>query len=128
MTQFKLGVLGSVHESRPQAALVGIAVTPQLEIIFDTVSGSRKYRNLCARPACSFVVGWAGEQTVQYEGKARRLEAPELEPYQNVYFKAWPECLAHRSWSDVAYFAVRPTWIRFSDFDKRPPLVEEFLF
>jgi hypothetical protein len=44
--------------------------TPKPEIIFDTVPSSRKYPNLIARPVCSFVVGWAGEQTVQFEGHA----------------------------------------------------------
>ena len=34
MTQFRLGVLGSVHDGAPQAALVGIAVTKELEIVF----------------------------------------------------------------------------------------------
>jgi len=66
MTQNKLGVLGTLAEGGvPQSALVGIAVTPELEIIFDTVEGSRKYPNLIANAASSFVIGWAGEQTVQ---------------------------------------------------------------
>jgi hypothetical protein len=43
VTQHKLGVLGSISpRGAPQSALVGIAVTPELEIIFDTVSSSRK--------------------------------------------------------------------------------------
>jgi hypothetical protein len=25
----------------------------------------------------------------------------------------------------MVYFVVRPRWIRYSDFDKRPPVVEE---
>ena len=79
LVQSKLGVVGWMCDSSPQAALVGIAVTPQLEVIFDTVRSSRKYRNLVARPACSFVIGWSGEQTVQYEGTVREIAAPELE-------------------------------------------------
>ena len=47
-------------EGAPQSAVVGIAVTPELEIIFDTVASSRKYRNLKARPRCSIVM-WTGE-------------------------------------------------------------------
>jgi len=26
---------------------------------------------------------------------------------------------------DIAYFVVRPRWIRYSDYDKRPPIIEE---
>ncbi len=47
MSRQKLGVLGTLTSGgNPQSALVGIAVTPELEIIFDTVKNSRKFRNL----------------------------------------------------------------------------------
>jgi hypothetical protein len=129
IARHKLGVLGTVGGANtPQSALVGIAVTPDLEIVFDAVKSSRKYANLIARPACSFVIGWAGEQTVQYEGVAHQLESPELERYQEIYFKAWPDCLAHMSWPGIVYFVVRPAWIRYSDFDQNPPLIREFAF
>jgi Pyridoxamine 5'-phosphate oxidase len=61
ITKHKLGVLGTICQGgTPQSALVGIAITLQLEIIFDTVSTSRKYPNLISRPACSLVIGgWA---------------------------------------------------------------------
>ena len=75
VAQFRLGVLGTISDAKmPQSALVGIAVTPRLEIVFDTVKSSRKYGNLIANRVCSFVVGWAGEQTVQYEGEAEEFE------------------------------------------------------
>jgi hypothetical protein len=77
---------------------------PAFEIIFDTVKSSRKYPNLIARHRCSFVIGWAGEQTVQYEGEARL------------------------TWPGIVYFVVRPKWIRYSDFDQTPPLIREFTF
>jgi Pyridoxamine 5'-phosphate oxidase len=131
MAKHKLGVLGTICKSRdPQSALVGIAITPQLEIIFDTVQSSRKYPNLISRPACSFVVGgWgAGEQTVQYEGQAEQLKPPELKQYQEIYFKVWPDGPARMDWPGIAYFVVRPRWIRFSDFDQNPPLIHEFSF
>ncbi len=127
MTQFKLGVLGTIGPGgMPQSALVGIATTPQLEIVFDTVRSSRKYENLIARPACSFVVGWTGEQTVQYEGVAEELRPPELERYQEIYFQAWPGGPARMSWPGIVYFVVRPAWIRYSDFDQNPPLIQEW--
>lgn len=122
----RYGVVSSVAEDgTPQSALMGIAVTPALEIIFDTVSSSRKHRNLVARPACTFVVGWAGEQTVQYEGVAELPVGAELKRFQDVYFAAWPDGVARMSWAGIAYFVVRPKWIRYSDFEQRPPLIEE---
>lgn len=128
IAQCKLGVLSTVRGRAPQSALVGIAVTPNLEIIFDTVRGSRKYPNLIAQRSCSFVIGWAGEQTVQYEGEATELQGEALQRCQEVYFQAWPECQAHLAWTGIVYFVVRPAWIRYSDFDQNPPLIQEFTF
>jgi general stress protein 26 len=129
MAEHKLGVLGSIsQDGSPQSALVGIAVTPELEIIFDTVARSRKYGNLLANPAASFVIGWTGEVTLQFEGQAFQPEGAELARYQQVYFTAWPECRDHLSWPGIAYFVVQPKWIRYSDYDQRPPLIEEFRF
>jgi pyridoxine/pyridoxamine 5'-phosphate oxidase len=126
IAQRKLGVLSSVaKDNSPQSALVGIAVTHQLEIVFDTIKSSRKYRNLVARPACSFVIGWEGEQTVQLEGTAQELDGMELARCQQVYFEAWPDGPARQSWPGIVYFVVKPTWIRYSDFDRSPPLIEE---
>jgi hypothetical protein len=43
MAKFRYGVVSSIgSDGMPQSALVGIAVTPALEIIFDTVRSSRK--------------------------------------------------------------------------------------
>ena len=71
MTKHRYGVVSSqAADGTPQSALVGIATSPDLEIIFDTVRSSRKYPNLIARPR----------------------------------------------------------WIRYSDFDQRPPLIEEMVF
>jgi hypothetical protein len=125
----KLGVLGYLSpDGAPRSALVGIAVTPELEIVFDTVSSSRKYPSLVANPAASFAVGWAGEVTVQFEGRAFLPAGPELARYQQVYFAAWPDGPDRLSWPGIAHFVVRPKWIRYSDYDQRPPLIQEFSF
>jgi pyridoxine/pyridoxamine 5'-phosphate oxidase len=129
MTRYRYGVVSSIaRDGTPQSALVGIATTPELEIIFDTVKSSRKYPNLVERPSCSFVVGWDGEQTVQFEGDAFELAGEELKRYQEVYFAAWPDGPARMSWPGITYFVVRPRWIRYSDFDRTPPFIEEIAF
>ena len=126
MAQHRYGVVSSVAaDGTPQSALVGIATTPDLEIVFDTVKSSRKYPNLIARPSCSLVVGWSGEQTVQFEGVAEEPTGAELERCQQAYFAVWPDGRAHLAWPGIAYFLVHPRWIRYSDYDQRPPLIEE---
>jgi len=129
IAKHNLAVLGSISpQGAPQSALVGIAVTNNLEIVFDTVKSTRKYGNLIANPACSLVIGWTSEITLQYEGEARETGGIDLAPYQAIYFDKWPECRAHLSWPGITYFVVRPKWIRYSDFNRNPPLIEEFAF
>ena len=70
LCQHRLAVLSTVRDGAPQAALVGIAVTDGLEIVFDTVTGSRKYANLLADPRVALVAGWDYGKTIQVEGTA----------------------------------------------------------
>ncbi len=92
MRSERLGVLATVsEEARPEAALMGYAVTPQLEIIFDTVKTSRKYPNLKKNPQVAWVIGCATEVTVQYEGVAEELDGEELAKFKKTYFAAFPE-------------------------------------
>jgi hypothetical protein len=129
MAGCRYGVVSSLSkDGLPQSALVGIATTEELEIIFDTLNSSRKYRNLIECPSCSLVLGWDGEQTVQYEGIATQLKEQELKRYQEIYFAFWPDGPLRASWPGIAYFVVRPRWIRYSDYDQSPPLIEEFAF
>lgn len=130
MARFRYGILSSTSSAgTPQSALVGIATTPDLEIVFDTVKSSRKYSNLISRPACSFVIGgWESEQTVQFEGIAKEPTGDELRRCQQAYFAAWPDGPSRMSWPGIAYFVVRPRWIRFNDFDANPLLIEEKSF
>ena len=124
-----LAVLATLSAAgTPQSALIGIAVTSTLEMVFDTLSTSRKYANLVANPLCSLVIGWTGEITVQYEGRAHEISGEAARPYMDVYFRTWPDGRARQSWPGIAYFVVRPTWIRYSDFNRVPPEIHERLF
>ena len=129
LVRYRYGVVSSLSsQGSPQSALVGIAVTPELEIVFDTVKSSRKYPNLIQRPSCSVVVGWNGEQTAQMDGTAFEPKDLELRRYQDVYFATWPDGPERLSWPGIAYFVVRPKWIRYSDYDQTPPQIEEITF
>jgi len=102
----------------PESALVGIAWWRPLaglpELMFDTISSSRKAKNIARDPRCSLVLGWEDETTIQLEGDGRRVEGTELQRAKLDYFDIWPQCRAHESWSDVAYFSIRPRWLRYS--------------
>lgn len=113
----------------PQAAVVGVAVTDGFEIVFDTLDTTRKACNLRASPRAAFVLGgWVGgdERTVQVEGIADEPTGAELERIKQAYFAVWPDGPARAAWPGLTYFRVRPTWIRFSDYNCTPPQIVEF--
>lgn len=120
-------VLATVSTANePEAALVGIAVTESLELVFDTSRDSRKYANLIANPHVALVIGWDHEITVQYEGEAHLPSADQTTRYKQAYFNCFPKGRERESWPDTVYFVVKPNWLRYSDFSKEPPKIFEF--
>ncbi|WP_329115737.1 pyridoxamine 5'-phosphate oxidase family protein [Streptomyces sp. NBC_01353] len=121
----RLAVEASVtSDGAPQAAVVGYAVTDDLEIVFDTVETTRKYGNLVADPRIALVIGW-DEITAQIEGVADIPQGPELERLRDCYFTAYPDGRDRLAWPGITHVRVRPRWVRYSDFTTEPPRVEE---
>ena len=112
----------------PQAAVVGFAVTDELEIVFDTVDTSRKYVNLRANPRVALVVGWDEEVTAQLEGTADFPEGDELERIRGCYLEVFPDGRERLSWPGIAHVRVRIGWARYSDFTTDPPRIAEIDF
>src|SRR6185369_12194609 len=75
----------------PQAAVVGIAVSDALELVFDTVDTTRKCANLRRDPRVAFVIGWDEEQTVQLEGIADEPDGDDLARLKAIYFARFPD-------------------------------------
>jgi hypothetical protein len=126
----RLAVQTSISPAgRPQAAVVGIAVSDRFEIVFDTLSSTRKAMNLRANPTAALVVGGltAGdERTAQIEGIADEPSGADLERLKRVYYDVYPDGPSRLSWNGLIYVRVRPTWIRFSDYNQGPPMILEF--
>jgi hypothetical protein len=128
LRRHRYGVVSSVSTTgAPQSAVVGIGVSGDLEIVFDTLRSTRKYANLIANPAASVTL-WTGEATAQIEGVVTEPEGAERDRYREIYFETWPDGRDRLSWSGLTHIVVRPRWIRYSDFDQRPPQIEEFAF
>jgi uncharacterized pyridoxamine 5'-phosphate oxidase family protein len=128
--QNKFAILSTVSkDNKPQSACVGIAVTPDLKLIFDTTIDSRKFDNLRIYTNVSFVIGWENGQTMQYEGIALNFGKDEFPQLLETYFEAFPDGIERRdNWENVTYFVVEPIWIRFSDFNESIPKIEEMKF
>jgi pyridoxine/pyridoxamine 5'-phosphate oxidase len=122
----RLGVEASLASSgAPEAAVVAIAVSDRLELVFDTVKSSRKYQNLVRDPRIALVVGWDREITAQIEGVADFPEGEELERIREVYFARHPDGRDRLTWPGIVHVRVRPTWIRYSDFNQTPRYIVE---
>ena len=130
MRSHSLAVQASVSPSAaPQAAVVGIVVTDDFEVFFDTLDATRKMHNLRRNPRIGFVIGGltpGDERTVQYEGVADEPVGLELERLKELYFLRFPDGRERQSWRGLVYVRARPTWIRFSDFNRTPPEIVEF--
>jgi pyridoxine/pyridoxamine 5'-phosphate oxidase len=111
-------------DGRPQAAVVGIAVSEELEIVFDTLDTTRKLQNLRKNPKVALVVGWDDEQTVQLEGVADEPRDSELSRLKRVYFDAFPDGPEREQWPGISYVRVRVGWARYSDFRPGGRVVE----
>lgn len=130
IAQQKLGVVSTVNsENKPEAAMVGIAVSEKLEIIFDTVKASRKYKNILRDPDVALVIGWDNEITVQYEGAAEILgDSDEADRLRAVYYHVYPDGKERSAtWPGLVHIKVTPKWIRYSDFNE-PLVIEELSF
>jgi general stress protein 26 len=127
LKQHRYAVQASVAAAgAPQAAVVGIAVNDALEIVFDTLDGTRKCVNLRRDPRIALVIGWDDEQTVQYDGVADEPKGAALADAKAVYMAAFPDGREREAWPGITYFRVRPRWIRYSDFRAADPRVVEF--
>jgi len=130
LQQHRLAVEATVSSSAsPQAAVVGIAVTDQFEIVFDTIDSTRKAQNLRRNPRLAFVIGGltgGEERTVQYEGIADEPSGSELERVKAAYYNVYPDGPSRVTWPGLIYVRVRPVWIRYTDYTVVPTEVAEF--
>jgi general stress protein 26 len=127
LQQHRIAVLATVNDQgAPEAALVGVAVTDELDLVFDTLAATRKHANLRRCPRTAVVFSGPGECTVQYEGEASLLdpEAAASAPFLAAYYAAWPDGRARAAWPGLVYWRVRPRWARYADYASGPLIVE----
>jgi PPOX class probable F420-dependent enzyme len=125
LRRHRLCVQASVSSSgSPQAAVVGFAVTDDLEIVFDTLATTRKMQNLRRDPRVAVAIGWDEEQTAQIEGVADEPTGAELDRLKAAYFEVYPDGVERQQWKHITYVRVRPTWARYSDFRPHGLIVE----
>lgn len=110
----------------PQAAVVGVVVSDRFEVFFDTLGDSRKAQNFRRDRRAALVIGWDDHWTIQLEGPVDEPQGADLARLMPQYLAAFPDGVERQSWPKIAYFRVRPTWVRFSDFRGPEPVIVHF--
>jgi general stress protein 26 len=116
-------------EGRPQAAVVGIAVSDALEIVFDTLESSRKAANLRANASIALVIGGThdgDERTLQLEGSVDVPTGADRDRIRELYFSRFPDGRDRLAWPGLIHMRVKPSWMRYSNFNSNPPEIVEW--
>ncbi|MFA5991203.1 MAG: pyridoxamine 5'-phosphate oxidase family protein [Candidatus Doudnabacteria bacterium] len=124
----KLAVLSYLHGDQPRSAAIDFSETEDLDIVFTTLSGYRKYENLKQNPNVAFTFGGKNNVTIQFEGKAKELSRTEFLPYLKYHIQKNPVELKFSEMLEAKFFKVNPAWIRYSDFSAKPNNIFEIKF
>lgn len=110
----------------PESAVVEFGEYGDRNLVIDTLTTSRKFRNLTTNDKASLVIGWDNDITVQINAVAHLLDGDELEQAKRLYFEKNQRAKKWENRENVAYLGFVPTWIRYSDVDQNPWMIEEF--
>ncbi len=126
LREHRLAVVSTVGpDGGPQSAVVGCAISDDLEIVFDTLDSSRKAGNLRRDARTSVVIGWDREATAQIQGLADFPAGDDLARVRDIYFQAYPDGRDRLAWPGITHVRVRPRWMRWSDFAQQPAFIFE---
>jgi general stress protein 26 len=118
-----MGVVATASPSgKPEAALVGIAVTDRGELVFDTPSGARKVANIERNDRVAVVIGWDDGVSVQVEGTARVVNDDERAGYERIYASQFPG--SRVTDPSFAVAVLTPNWVRRYDATSDPARCE----
>lgn len=127
-----LAVISTIDEvtGQPEAALIAFAERANLELIFQTFTDTRKYRNLQRNNQVALVIGWDEDYvTLQYEGRACKVEQAEAAAYKKEFLaKGTPSTAAFLDNPKSQLFKIRPTWISYHDYGCLHPETLELEF
>lgn len=107
-------------DGRPEAALVGVAVTDSGELVVDILGDARKLANIERNDQVALVIGW-GDVSLQVEGRIRVVEGGERHRYEQVYLDRFPDSKIADPTFVVA--VITPHWVR--RYDARTATVDE---
>jgi pyridoxine/pyridoxamine 5'-phosphate oxidase len=111
---------------KPEAALLGIAVSDAGELVVDTPNNARKLANIAENDQVAVVIGWTDGVSVQVEGRIRVVTGDERRVYERIYTDQFPGSRVTDPGFTVA--VVTPEWGRRYDATTEPARVEPVNF
>ena len=116
----RLAVLASTAaDGSPQAAIIGVAVTDDLELIFDTLNTSRKYANLKARPARRARARRRRADAAVSGHRRGAFGGEALARCKPLYFAVWPDGPAREGLPGHHLFPRAPDLAALQRFQRR---------
>ncbi len=125
----RVGVVSTISgNGSPEAAALIISQKSNLELIFQTPNTSRKYTNLKRNPRVAIVFGFDTDEfvTVQHEGIAREASPDEFDQLAAVHQAKSPQFAKYGRLPENKFFVVKPTWVRYWDFNSGQQFVLTF--
>lgn len=124
----KQAALSYLHGDQPRSAIIDFSETEELEILFVTLTGYRKYEDLKKHPKVSLVLGGKDNITVQYEGVAEELSKLQFLPYLKYHLQKNPVEAKFSEMLEARFFKVHPAWVRYADYGQEPYEIHEINF
>lgn len=115
----ELAVLATASPAgKPEAALLGVAVTESGELVVDIARSARKLANIERNNQVAVVIGWADDVSIQVEGHIRLVAGEERRGYEQVYLARFPGSRVADPGFAVA--VITPQWVRSYDAGSDP--------
>lgn len=121
-----LGVLATANKKgKTQAAVMAYVFKDNLLFVF-TETTTRKYKNIVENNQVSLIVGgFKDDPTVQIDGTIAELGLDEGGKIKESVLNLHPEWKGYFDSPNGRWFAIKPSWMRYSDFSANPPEVLE---
>lgn len=115
-----IGAISSVYNNKPFVATIRFG-TDGLKLYFASLKDSTKARNIIDNPKVALAIdNHQTDDFIQYNGEARVLsEESEIEIAIKALTKVYKYAKYWISASDVLFFEVKPTLIKYTDGSQR---------
>ncbi len=114
----------SSSESKPEAATVEYVLDGD-ELLINTFTYYRKYKNLLENPFVACVITTSHEKTLQLDARITLLSGEDAVSAEQKMLIADPDFANFFSENDTRFFKITPTWMRLRDYTKQPMSVHE---